>query len=46
MMGYMHEHGEQDFPAKKAAVGRVVHFAELLFAQVGNYGGAIFEGTA
>ncbi len=35
MMGDVYVKGEQDFASGEAAVGRVVHLAELLAGQVG-----------
>ena len=46
MVGYVNVHGEQDFSAEEASVGRVVRHAQLLFGEVGDYGGAIVEGIA
>src|SRR5690349_16442335 len=46
VMGNVYIHGEQDFASEETAVGRIVDFAELLVSQVGDYGGAIFEGAA
>ena len=37
MMRHMHVHGEQDFAPRQPAVRGIVHPAELLFGQVGNY---------
>ncbi len=46
MMRHVHIHCEQDFAPKQPAVGRIVHLADLLFGQVGDYLRAILEGTA
>jgi hypothetical protein len=46
MVGYVNVHGEQDFSSEEASVGRVVRRAQLLFGEVGDYGGAIVEGIA
>ena len=46
MVGYVDVHGEQDFSAEEASVGRVVRRAQLLFGEVGDDGGAIVEGIS
>jgi hypothetical protein len=35
MMGYVNEHGQEDFASGETAIGRVVRFAELLFGEIG-----------
>ena len=46
MVAHVNVHGEQDFPAEEASVGRVVRRAQLLFGEVGDDGGAIIEGIS
>jgi hypothetical protein len=46
MVGDVNVHGEQDFSAEEASVGRVVRHAQLLFGEVWDHGGAIVEGIA